>query len=260
MNAREGKAPDPVWHDVISEQDRRIFEHAGWGQRAGFGKRPAIAVIDINYNFCGDRREPILESIKRWHFSCGEKAWDAIDAVQQILAVARRKRLPVIYTTNPRRADGFDLGTWSFKGSRSDEEVDVMGHKGNEIVAEVAPEPGDLFIEKRKPSAFFGTPLMSHLNMMRADSLILTGTTTSGCVRATAVDALSYDFRVTIPQEAVFDRGELSHKVTLFDLHMKYIDVTHLGEVLSYLEGLDAGLFDETYPPARAAAQKAGRR
>ena len=245
-----------VWDDILSDRDRTVFEAAGWGQRAGFGKRPAIVVIDINYNFCGDKREPILESIKRWHFSCGERAWDGIDAVQKILEVGRRKRLPVIYTTNPRREDSFDLGIWGLKGSRSDEEVDVMGHKGNEIVAEVAPEPDDIFIEKRKPSAFFGTPLMSYLNHMKADSLILTGTTTSGCVRASAVDALSYDLKVTIPEEAVFDRGELPHKATLFDLHMKYVDVTTLEDVLSHLESLEVGLFDETYPPAKARANK----
>jgi maleamate amidohydrolase len=246
----------PIWDDVLTERDRAVFAAAGWGTRAGFGERPAIMVIDVNYNFCGDRPEPILESIKRWRYSCGEVAWTTgIPAIRRILEVARRRRLPVIYTTNPRRPDGFDLGVWSAKSSRSADEVDVMGHKGNEIVAEVAPRPGDLFIEKRKPSAFFGTPLMSHLTMMRADSLILTGTTTSGCVRATAVDALSYDVRVTIPHEAVFDRGEVSHKIALFDLHMKYVDVTDTDEVVGYLEGLREGLFDESYPPAREGAE-----
>lgn len=244
-----------IWDDVITDTDREVFEAAGWGKRAGYGQRPAVMVIDVNYNFCGDRDEPILESIKRWRYSCGGVAWSrGLPAIQSILEVARRKRLPVIYTTNPRREDGFDLGVWTLKSHRAEDEVDVMGHKGNDVVAEVAPLPDDLFIEKRKPSAFFGTPLMSHLNQMGADSLILTGSTTSGCVRASAVDALSYDLRVTIPHEAVFDRGEVSHKITLFDLHMKYIDVTDTADVLSYLEGLEAGLFDETYPPAAAAA------
>ena len=248
----------PIWDDVITETDRAVFDAAGWGKRAGYGERPAIMVIDVNYNFCGDKDEPILESIKRWRYSCGGVAWSkGIPAILSILGVARRKRLPVIYTTNPRREDGFDLGVWNLKSYRSDDEVDVMGHKGYEIVAEVAPLPDDLFIEKRKPSAFFGTPLMSHLNQMGADSLILMGSTTSGCVRATAVDALSYDLRVTIPHEGAFDRGEVSHKMALFDLHMKYVDVTDTQDVLASLEGLDVGIFDATYPPAAKAAATA---
>jgi len=247
-----------IWDDVLGDVDRAVFDAAGWGRRAGYGARPAIMVIDVNYNFCGDRAEPILESIERWRYSCGEVAWTSgIPAIQRILEVARRKRLPVIYTTNPRREDGFDLGIWSLKSHRADDNVDVMGHRGNDIVDEVAPEPGDLFIEKRKPSAFFGTPLMSHLNMLNADSLIVTGTTTSGCVRATAVDALSYDIRVTIPHEAAFDRSVLSHKVSLMDLHMKYVDVTDTDDVVGHLEDLEAGLFDDVWPPATAAQTNA---
>ena len=244
-----------VWDDVLGDTDRAVFEAAGWGRRAGFGERPAIMVIDVNYNFCGDRAEPILESIKRWRYSCGEIAWtEGIPAIARILEAARRKRLPIIYTTNPRREDGFDLGIWSLKSHRSEDEVDVMGHRGNDIVDEVAPLPGDLFIEKRKPSAFFGTPLMSHITNLHADSLLVTGSTTSGCVRATAVDALSYDVRVTIPHEATFDRSVLSHKVALMDLHMKYVDVTDTDEVVAYLDGLEPGLFDETWPPAARAS------
>jgi maleamate amidohydrolase len=244
-----------IWDDVLGDTDRAVFEAAGWGRRAGYGERPAVMVIDVNYNFCGDRAEPILDSIERWRYSCGEVAWTTgIPAIVRILEVARRKRLPIIYTTNPRREDGFDLGIWSLKSHRAEDDVDVMGHRGNDIVDEVAPLPGDLFIEKRKPSAFFGTPLMSHITNLRADSLIVTGSTTSGCVRATAVDALSYDVKVTIPHEAAFDRSVLSHKVSLMDLHMKYVDVTDTEDVVTYLEGLDAGLFDATWPPATTQA------
>ncbi len=248
-----GAAP---WDDVLDDTDRAVFEAAGWGRRAGFGARPAIVVIDVNYNFAGDTAEPILDSIKRWRYACGPESWTrSIPAIVRILEVARRKRLPVVYTTNPRRPDGFDLGVWNDKSHRSSDVVDVIGHRGNDIVDEVAPEEGDIFIEKRKPSAFFGTPLMSHLTNLKADSLILMGSTTSGCVRATAVDAVSYDLKVTIPHEAAFDRSQLSHKVALMDVHMKYCDVTDTDDVVAYLESLETGLFDAVYPPAAAAAR-----
>lgn len=247
-----GTAP---WDDVLGDTDRTVFEAAGWGRRAGFGGRPAIVVIDVNYNFCGDNDDPVLESIKRWRYACGPEAWTrGVPAIVRILEAARRKRLPIIYTTNPRRQDGFDLGVWNDKSHRSTDVVDVMGHRGNDIVDEVAPEEGDIFIEKRKPSAFFGTPLMSHLTNLKADSLILMGSTTSGCVRATAVDAISYDLKVTIPHEAAFDRSQLSHKVALMDVHMKYCDVTDTDDVVEYLESLEAGLFDAQFPPAAAKA------
>ncbi len=246
------------WDDVISDSDREIFETAGWGKRAGFGTRPALLVIDVNYNFCGDKEEPVLESIRKWRYACGPQAWHTgIPAIQRVLAAGRAKRLPVIYTTNPRRDDGFDLGIWALKSFRADDAVDVSGHRGNEIVEEVGPVAGDLFIEKCKPSAFFGTTLMSHLNNLKADALIVMGTTTSGCVRATSVDALSYDILVTIPHETTFDRSELSHKVALLDLHMKYVDVTDTDEVVEYLEGLEPGIFDEVWPPAAKQAKEA---
>lgn len=248
------------WDDVLGDTDRAVFEAAGWGRNAGFGERPVLVVIDVNYNFCGDRAEPILESIERWRYSCGEVAWtEGIPAIVRLLAAARAKRIPVVHTTNPRRSDGFDLGVWTLKSHRSDDEVDVHGHRGNDIVDEVAPVDGDIFIEKRKPSAFFGTPLMSHLNQLRADSLILTGTTTSGCLRASAVDAISYDLKVTIPHEAAFDRSTVSHKIALMDVHMKYGDVTDTDDVVAHLESLPAGLFDAVFPPAAVAAAAAAR-
>jgi nicotinamidase-related amidase len=245
-----------VWDDVLPEVDRRVFEAAGWGRRAGLGRRPVLLVIDVNYNFVGDRPEPILDSIKRWRYSCGERGWRGVAAIRQVLDRSRALRLPVAYTTNPRRPDGFDLGVWNLKSTRAGDEVDVQGHLGNQIVAEVAPLEGDLFIEKKKPSAFFGTPLVSYLVQLRADTLLLTGTTTSGCVRASAVDAISYNFRVGIPEPCVWDRGELTHKVNLFDLQQKYCDVLELEETLAYLDGLEPGLFDAEFPAVLRAGER----
>jgi maleamate amidohydrolase len=252
MKQAPGRAINPTspmpWDSYVSETDRTIFEQAGWGKSAGFGSRPVLVVIDVNYNFVGIPRLPVLESIKDWKFSCGERGWQGVDALVPVIAKCRDIRLPIIYTTNPKRHDGFDLGVWNLKQHRANENTDVEGHRGNEIVDEVAPQPGDIFIEKKKPSAFYGTPLTSYLIELKADTLILVGTTTSGCVRASAVDAVSDNFRVVIPHECAWDRSEISHAVNLMDLNMKYCDVTDVADVMAFLDTVPAGLFDEQFP------------
>ena len=128
-----------VWDDVLPEEDRRVFELAGWGRDAGFGERPVLLVVDVIYNFVGDRPEPILESVKRWRYSCGERGWEGIRHLQDLIAAAREREVPIFYTGMDRRPDGFDQGSWNWKSHRSGDDVDVMGHLGNEIVAEIAP-------------------------------------------------------------------------------------------------------------------------
>lgn len=223
------------WTDFLTEQDKAVFAAGGYGARLELGERPVLLVIDITYAFCGDRPEPILRSIQRWRNSSGETAWEALPYVDRLLRTSRALDVPVIYTRGaPRRADGFDRGRWADKNTRQ------AGDRpeGDEIVAEIAPTGRDLVIEKRKPSAFFGTTLASHLVSLRADTLIICGTTTSGCVRATVTDAFSYDYRVAIAEEATFDRGQASHAMALFDMDMKYANVTPVDEIVTYLEGL----------------------
>jgi len=115
---------------------------------------------------------------------------------------------------------------------------------GNEIVAMIAPGPRDIVIKKQKPSGFFGTNLASYLTLLGCDSVIVVGTTTSGCVRATVVDGFSLNYRVIVAEEGCFDRSEASHAVSLCDMHAKYADVVPLAEVLSYFDRLPGGLFD----------------
>ena len=114
-------------------------------------------------------------------------------------------------------------------------------HDTYAIKAELAPAPGELVIHKERASAFFGTPLIAHLQQKRIDSLIICGESTSGCVRASTVDAYSYGFHNVVVEECTYDRSLITHKVNLFDLHHKYADVMHIEEVLAHLEGLARG-------------------
>jgi maleamate amidohydrolase len=237
---------EPIWNRFLTERDKAVFAAGGFGARAGFGKRPALLVIDVNWAFCGERPEPILQSIKRWRTSCGEDAWVALDYIRRLILSARAKGLPVIYTTGERRADNWDAGSWRWKSTRGEEAGGAIhtALDGNEIVAMIAPGPRDIVIRKQKPSGFFGSNLAAYLTLLGADSVIVVGTTTSGCVRATVVDAFSLNYRVILAEEGCFDRSEASHAVSLCDMHAKYADVVPTAEVLAYFDQLPADLFD----------------
>jgi nicotinamidase-related amidase len=228
-----------IWDQFLTERDKQVFAAAGFAAPAGFGKRPALLVIDVSYAFCGDKPEPILESIKRWRRSCGEDAWTAIDRIKPLLAQAREIGVPVIYTTGGFRDDGWDMGSWRWKSSRWKEKPTTpSGLDEQEIVAPIAPQPHDIVIIKQKPSAFFSTGLMSYLNLLDCDSLIIMGTSTSGCVRATAIDSFSNNLHTAVVEEGCFDRSQASHAMALCDLNAKYADVVTAAEVSAYLATL----------------------
>jgi nicotinamidase-related amidase len=236
-----------IWNEFLTERDKQVFEKSGFGAEAGFGEKPALLVIDVSYNFCGDKREPILESIKNFHNSCGEDAWDALPHIRKLIDKCHEKGIPVIYTTGTVREDGWDAGGWAWKNSRTDEDVTApkttgFNRDGNEIMDEIAPSPQDIVIYKHKPSAFSGTPLSGFLNDLGADSLLVTGTTTSGCVRASVIDAFSNNYRVAVVEEGCFDRSQASHAINLCDMHAKYADVVTTEDALSYVDGLDVDM------------------
>jgi maleamate amidohydrolase len=236
---------EPIWNKFLTERDKQVFAASGYGTRAGFGKRPALLVIDVNYAFCGDKPEPILESIKRWRNSCGEDSWPAVAAIKTLIDKAHGKGLPVIYTTGIRREDNWDNGSWSWKNTRNAEVVRTKTNvDGNQIVAEIEPGPRDIVIHKQKPSGFFGTNMASYLTLLGCDSVIVTGTTTSGCVRATVLDAFSNNYRVALAEEGCFDRSQASHAINLCDMNAKYADVVKCAEILAFFDGLPEGLFE----------------
>jgi maleamate amidohydrolase len=246
----------PIWDKFLTDRDKAVFSAGGFGARMGFGKRPALLVVDVNYAFCGDKPEPILELIKRWPTSCGEEAWDGVRVIKRLIEAARAKGLPVIYTTNKRRADKWDNGSWSWKNSRQNERLRTQTNLDpNAVVEEISPGPRDILIQKQKPSAFYGTPLQSYLTLLGCDSLLVTGATTSGCVRASVLDAFSSNYRVTVVEDACFDRSQASHAVSLCDMHAKYADIVESAEVIDFIFALPAGMFD--LPAGEPALQTA---
>ncbi|MBI4199970.1 MAG: isochorismatase family protein [Chloroflexi bacterium] len=228
-----------IWDDVLAGTDRAVFEAFLRGNVKELGKRPAIVVVDVTYGFVGLKSEPILESMRTYRGACGDIGWASVGPIQELLAMGRDRGVPIVYSTpitDERRGAG-----WAGR-ARDRSRLELLRKEelerrrlGYTIIKEIEPRPGDIVINKRGPSAFLGTPLVSYLNELDVDTLLVTGGTTSGCVRATVVDGASYGYYVGIVEEGTFDRFLISHKVSLMDMHAKYGTVISLTEALSYL-------------------------
>jgi nicotinamidase-related amidase len=203
-----------------------------------------MLVVDTTYMFVGEVREPITEAIRRRRNACGERAWQAVDALQAVLGAARAKGLPVIYTTGDAKPDLEIFGANPLKKAATRPAAGMRNLRAdNDIVDEIAPHPGDIVIRKQKPSAFFGTPLMSYLVALQVDSLFVAGGATSGCVRGSVVDAFSNNYRCTIVEDCCFDRFAASHTMSLFDLGSKYAAIETASHAIQQIEALPDGLF-----------------
>jgi nicotinamidase-related amidase len=219
---------DHCWKDVVSEETLEVYKP--YRRKTYIGARPAVLAIDLYRRAFEGGPLPVHEVVKKFPSSCGVHACEAVRPIQELLAMARSNRIPVIYTTNEIRKEVHPGRVRATKRQATTEEG------ADRILEEFQPEPTDLIIYKERASAFFGTPLVAHLVQHGIDGLIVCGETTSGCVRASVVDAYSYGFHTVIVEECCFDRSLLSHKVNLFDLHHKYADVMHLEEVKRALE------------------------
>lgn len=219
------------WDGVVSEADLEVYRKAGFGRTGGLGKRPVLLVIDVQYRTVGNTPKPILESLQDYPTSCGEYGWRAVSQIEKLVQVFRRHKLPIIYPSIAPKTPR-DMGRFANKMPSAPQD----NPKAFEIVESIAPAPDDIILYKHFSSAFFGTALATHLVRLGADSLVLTGCTTSGCVRATAVDACSLDYRIVVPEDAVYDRGQVSHAVNLFDIANKYADVVPTAEAVQMVE------------------------
>jgi nicotinamidase-related amidase len=222
------------WDGIISDEEQRAYRAAGFGHPSGMGERPALLIIDVQYRTVGTTPKPFWEAIKEFPTSCGDAGWAAVRNIVPLLALFRARGWPVLYPHVAPKNKATDSGRLAAKVPA----IMDIAQKGYEFVAEIAPREGDVLLPKKHPSAFFATPLASHLIDLRADTLVVTGCTTSGCVRCSVVDAFSYNFRVVVPSDCVYDRSATSHAVNLFDMASKYADVAPSAEILEGLRGL----------------------
>jgi len=219
------------WDGIISDEEQRAYNAAGFGRSSGVGKRPALLIIDVQYRTIGTSPKPFWESIKEFPTSCGEVGWNALRNIALLLAEFRRNDWPVLYPHVAPKNKATDGGRLAQKVPA----IMDIPQQGYDFPTEIAPREGDVLLPKKHPSAFFATPLASHLIDLGADTLVVTGCTTSGCVRGSVVDGFAYNFRVLVPHDAVYDRCHASHAVNLFDMAAKYADVGTTAEVLEKL-------------------------
>jgi maleamate amidohydrolase len=227
---------DKPWSGVIGPEDERRYELAGFGGPSGMGERPALLVIDVQYRTLGDSPKPFEEAVKDYPTAGGAVAWAALANIERLVATFRELDLSILYPHVAPKLD-FDRGALSDKVPS----IFTVAEHGYEMPESIAPRPQDVLLPKRHPSAFFGTPLASYLIERRADTLVVTGTSTSGCIRASVVDGFAYNFRAVVPHDAVWDRTETVHKVNLFDMAQKYADVTSTEELDAALRERHAG-------------------
>ncbi len=220
------------WSNVVSDEEESRYAAAGFGGTGGVGKHPGLLIIDVQYRTVGTKRVPYSEAIEEYPTACGEVGWRAVDHIAPLLAAFRRQGFPVLFPYVAPKNLATDSGRLAQKITK------IMGidEAGYRFVEEVAPAADDVLVPKKHPSAFFGTPLASHLIDLGVDTLFVTGCTTSGCVRSSVTDAFSYNFKVVLPEECVYDRSQTSHAVNLWDMNAKYADVMPLSEAMALVE------------------------
>jgi maleamate amidohydrolase len=207
---------------MVGNQDQEFFRERGFGLKIGFGQRPALLVIDM------------VKAFTNPAMMLGANLDAQIEAISPLLGVAHSRGIPVIFSTVMYHESDFkDAGIWALK--QKGVVTLKAGTEGVDVDPRLDFRAGDDLLVKKYASCFFGTDLVSRLMSRQVDTLIIAGCTTSGCVRATAVDAVQTGLRPMVVREAVGDRSEAAHAQSLFDLDAKYADVVSLEETLQYL-------------------------
>jgi maleamate amidohydrolase len=209
---------------MSDEAAREVYAKAGLGQAVALGDRPAVLVIDFSCGFT-DPECPL-----------GSDLTPQVEATRRVLDAAREKGLPVVFTTTASEPSLKDGGLWMQKVPSL--AALQLGGPWAAIDPRLDPREDETVIVKKGASGFFGTNLAAVLVTQGVDSVVLCGATTSGCVRATAIDLLQYGWPTIVPRECVGDRAQAPHEANLFDIQAKYADVVSVDDALAYIEGV----------------------
>ncbi len=207
-------------------EERAVYERQGFGHSSGFGERPALLIVDFVVGFCDPDKYG------------GGNILPAVARTRVLLAAARRHHLPIAFTRIVYAADGADAGAFCLKVPGLDRFTE--DNPDGQVVADLAPRAGEYVIRKKQPSAFFGTDFQAWLIGKGVDTVMVTGATTSGCVRASVVDAMSSNFRTIVARDCVGDRALGPHEANLFDMEQKYADVLTADEIIAHLDAAGA--------------------
>lgn len=224
-----------IWDDVLTDVDKIVIEKGKYGQPRGYGKRPLLLIIDLQPNYIGADK-PIEEQLDEWPSGGGATAWAGVRRILSLRDAAREAGVPVFYTRNVQNATAaFD--NFASKRKRDNSQF-IDGHPNSDLLDCIKPLPNEMVISKGYASAFYGTPLQSYLVTLGIDTVIIVGGSTSGCCRATAVDAATRSYHLIYVEDCLFDRIQVSHKAALLDVWMKYGDVVNSDDVKKYFKSL----------------------
>ena len=210
----------PIWDNVVPESEREIYQKAGFGKAPNWHGKPALVIIDALWSFIGHHPVEVLEAINEYPTACGKPGLDALGKIAQALNFFRSRGLPVIYVC----ADGKLRDVYGAT-VRSRTPVAPAASDAFDIPDQIAPTNQEPVVYKTKASAFFRTPLDILLRNLGVRVVLIAGSTTSGCIRASAVDCHSHGFETILLEDAIWDRSQFSHAVSLFELSMKYASV-----------------------------------
>lgn len=216
------------WRDIISSETLEVYRP--YVREVGIKGKAALLSIDLFSSVFPLGPMSLLEAIRENPKSCGPFAWEAKPKINDLIGLARGLGWPIIQTTSDRLLNPEDENRRATNRDESDLSINqITADFGIDEYFDVQPD--DYILYKGRASAFFGTGLAEYLKDKDVETVVICGESTSGCVRSSAVDAFSNGFHVVVVEDCVFDRHELSHKVSLFDLHHKYADVIPLGEL-----------------------------